>query len=103
MRPFSYNGILNFNRNNLRLVTGFLSGHFRLNYPLWKSNQVSSPLCRLCLEDDETTEHILCDCVVLCDSRRRVFHSEFLDSDDIRRASPISVLTFIRGVIQRLI
>lgn len=63
INPFYYGKVQDFSQHDLRLLTGFLSGHFRLNEHLWKCNLIESPLCQLCLEYDETAAHILCECV----------------------------------------
>ncbi|KAG5890586.1 hypothetical protein JTB14_012670 [Gonioctena quinquepunctata] len=34
----------------------------RLNHIMSRLGLTGNPLCRLCLEDDETAEHILCAC-----------------------------------------
>lgn len=102
INPFSYKNLLERTKSDIRLLTGFLSGHFKLNYHLCKMNLTTSALCRLCLEDDETTTHVLCECVALCRTRRQIFYREILGPEDIRNSSPSSVLMFIRNIIRNL-
>lgn len=100
--PLSYGSILNHTKSDIRLLTGFLTGHYKVNYHLHNLNLSTSSLCRLCLEEVETTQHILCECVAICRIRRRFLDRELLNSEDIRLASPSSVLMFIRNIEQSL-
>jgi hypothetical protein len=54
--------LLKLNRNQLRWVTGLLTGHFHLKGHLLKMGLMNSPTCERCLEKDESATHILCDC-----------------------------------------
>lgn len=54
--------ILRFNRRDLRVLTGLLTGHACLNSHLYKIGKAEDETCRLCLDDDESTTHLLMDC-----------------------------------------
>jgi hypothetical protein len=41
-------------------------------------SEVPSAKCRLCLEDEESSEHILCECLALAGARARVLGNHFL-------------------------
>lgn len=103
INPFSYGSIMDFPRGDIRLLVGFLTGHFGLRYHLWRMGRVTSPVCRLCLEEDETAAHVLCECAAVCGIRRRIFYREILDPGDIRRSPPSSIIKFVRSVIDSLV
>ena len=73
INPFSYKEALSYSRYELRVLTGFLTGHFGLNYHLRKLALSNTTICRLCLEDDETTLHVLCDCPALISTLIKIF------------------------------
>jgi hypothetical protein len=53
--------LLSLNRNQLRIVTGFLTGHWHSKGLLFKMGLVHSPECDRCKLATETASHILCD------------------------------------------
>ena len=57
--------LLKLNRKDLRLVTGFLTGHYRVRYKLKQWKIIRDDSCRFCCESPETTEYLLCDCEAL--------------------------------------
>ena len=77
VRPYAYKDITALDKADLRLLVGYLCGHHELRYYLHKIGLSQETDCRLCLEDDETTTHILCDCPALA-RLRRLFQQEFL-------------------------
>nr|XP_022908979.1 uncharacterized protein LOC111420256 [Onthophagus taurus] len=78
----------------LRIVTGLLTGHCKVNKHLYNMKLVDSPLCRACEQDDETVKHILCDCPSLTDLRMRTFGEEWPTTDGIRNTPPRDILAF---------
>jgi ribonuclease HI len=55
--------LLNLNRKKTSLITNFLTGHAPTRYILKKKGLYNDDVsCRFCEEDDETAEHLLCDC-----------------------------------------
>ncbi|CAH1107762.1 unnamed protein product [Psylliodes chrysocephalus] len=56
-------------KNRLRIVTGILTGHYRLRGHLSKLRVVDDSECRFCEEEDETSIHILTECAVLQNPR----------------------------------
>ena len=57
----------------VRVLVAFLSGHARVLKHLKNMNLSNTDLCRICEEEDETAEHILCFCRGLENRRRRHF------------------------------
>jgi hypothetical protein len=55
-------GLLRLNRDQLRWVVGVLTGHCHLKGHIFKLGLINDPICERCLEEDESTTHILCDC-----------------------------------------
>ncbi|KAL7725069.1 hypothetical protein ACLKA6_010343 [Drosophila palustris] len=59
-------------KSDLRILTGYLSGHSSLRYHLKKLNLSETDTCRFCELEQETSEHVLCECPALCRSRLRI-------------------------------
>lgn len=54
--------LLKLPRNKLRLVIGIVTGHCPLNKHLFNIGVTDSPLCRGCLNREETAAHLLLEC-----------------------------------------
>ncbi|KAL7726497.1 hypothetical protein ACLKA6_001119 [Drosophila palustris] len=54
------------NKSDLRVLTGYLTGHCGLRYHLKKLNLSDTETCRFCALELETSEHVLCECPALC-------------------------------------
>ena len=52
--------LMNLNRNEVRIVTGLLTGHCRLKSHLYNMKLSNDASCRKCLDERETARHILC-------------------------------------------
>ena len=63
--------LLQMNRTDIRLITGFLTGHFPVRYMLKKMNAIDDDICRFCGAEEETVEHLLCVCVAKLATRKR--------------------------------
>ena len=64
--------ILNLIKKDIRNLTGLLTGHLPVRGHLYNMRLVEDNICRLCLNDRETTEHLLCECPAA--ARSRLFH-----------------------------
>ena len=69
--------LLSMSRQQLSIVIGLLTGHLGLNGHLHKIGKDINPLCRRCLNGNETVEHLLCECESLTMSRGRIFGQRF--------------------------
>ena len=67
----------NMSRQQLSVVIGLLTGHLGINDHLYKIGRDINPLCRRCLNGNETVEHLLCECESLTTSRGRIFGQSF--------------------------
>ena len=73
------NFILSQSRLQLGLLVQMITGHNRLNYHESKISGID-PTCRLCLEEDETSFHIVGECPALLSKRIEAFQSRFLEN-----------------------
>ena len=67
-------------RTEVKTLTEVFIGHGNLAYHRHKIGLPESPLCRLCVEDNGTSTHILCNCSAIRDTRP-IFHRRSRDSD----------------------
>jgi hypothetical protein len=83
------NELLKLNRNQLRWVTGLLTGHCSLKGHLFKMGFTNSPTCKRSLEKDESATYILCDCEAIAYLRFRHLGHYFMEPGDYQDA-PVS-------------
>ena len=69
--------MLSMSGQQLSVVIGLLTGHIGLNDHLYKIGKDINPLCRRCLNGNDTVEHLLCECESLTMSRSRIFGQSF--------------------------
>jgi hypothetical protein len=86
------------NRNQLRWVVGLLTGHCHLKGHVFKLGLINDPICERCLEEDDSSTHILCDCKAVAHIRLRHLGQFFMEPSDYYDAPIGKVLHFIRGV-----
>ena len=86
--------VVNLSRKDIRLYTGLMTGHCKLNYHLKKLKLVSSDSCRLCNEAKETAEHILCECPAACRRRITYLGAGLLDPKDLGKIKPTVITRF---------
>jgi hypothetical protein len=79
-------------------VVGLLTEHCHLKGHLFKLGLTDHPICERCLEVDESSIHILCDCEAVAYTRFRHFGQYFMESSDYYDAPIDKVLHFIRSV-----
>ena len=71
--------LLSKGRLQLGLLVQIITGHNRLNYHESKISGID-PTCRLCLEEEETSFHIVGECPALLSKRIDAFQSRFLEN-----------------------
>jgi hypothetical protein len=78
-------------RQQLSIVIGLLIEHLGLNGHLYKIGKDINPLCRMCLNGNETVEHLLCECESLTMSLGRIFGQSFGELQQLSHA-PVDLL-----------
>jgi hypothetical protein len=86
------------NRHQLWWVVGLLTGHCHLKGQLFKLGLTNSPICKRCLEKEESATHILCDCAVIAYLRFHNTGNYFMEPSDYHDTHIRKVLRFIRTV-----
>jgi len=77
-----------------RAVIGLLTGHNTLRQHLYLLGLQDSPLCRQCGVTEETSAHILCECVALASLRHAYLVSFFLEPNNIKSISLGAIWSF---------
>jgi ribonuclease HI len=89
--------LLGLRRKELKMLVEAVTGHCSLNYHMKKVKLSSTPTCQMCYEEDETVEHLLCDCPSYSNVRMRVFGAEFLCVDDLLHIDLKPLLSFLKA------
>lgn len=90
--------IIKMSKTQLRIITGLLTGHCKMNGHLRKLKLVNNSSCRFCDDEDETPAHILTECAPLCIKRRRYLGSYLVNLEDIQSMNPLRLLNFIKAI-----
>jgi hypothetical protein len=91
--------LLSLNINQLRILTGLLTGHCHLKVHLFKLGLVNSPECDRCKQASETASHVLCDCKALAALRFRYLGCHFTKPGDFKDISVSRILHFVQNVV----
>ena len=71
------------NRPTLTIATQILTGHVHLNYHLHKMTKSNSPLCEMCEDEEETTNHFIGTCPRWSQTRGEVLNTFYASLSDI--------------------
>ncbi len=63
--------LLQMSKPHLRLVTGALTGHTPFNKHMYTLGITDSPLCRGCMDEEETAAHVLLECTSVANFRTK--------------------------------
>ena len=85
--------LLSMSRQQLSIVLGLLTGHLGPYGHLYRIGKDINPLCRSCLNGNETVEHLLCECEPLELSRGCIFGQSF---GELQQLSHVPVDLFQR-------
>ena len=80
------------------MVVGLFTGHNHLNRHLELIGIKDDPICRWCLEDDETSSHILTECPALVHQRKAAFGSIVLHPKDVKVTQLRKLLNFVKEI-----
>jgi ribonuclease HI len=90
--------ILATTKTEMKTLTGILTGHCGLKYHMHRIGKCQEDLCRLCMEESETAQHILCECAATARIRLKYFGNGFPDPSDIRRLTPRKILNYLKDI-----
>jgi len=88
---------VSFNRTQTRVVIGLLTGHNTLSRYLHIMGLCNDPMCRKCVNEEETSVHVLCECEALASLRHAYLGSFFLDAEVIRELGKGGHLELYQG------
>lgn len=94
-RQGEFKTLLNLSRCKLRALVGVLTGHAALGKHLFRIRVKNSPICENCLEEEEDSEHYLCECPAFSATRTRIFGFQVVNADAIKKASFSTIVDFI--------
>jgi len=94
-------GLLALKRSSLSWLIAMVTGHGNFRLHLKKLKLVEEEDCRLCLEEQETAVHILCNCPALASTRMSVFGQRFLAEDKLDNLKFKDMLAFSQDLIMR--
>ena len=90
--------LLSLSKPELKLITGFLTGHGPLRYHLKKMGLAETDTCRFCNNATETAEHILCSCEVLVRQRLNHLEQVYLTPAEVEKSTARKIVGFIRSL-----
>ena len=90
--------LTNLRKNQIRIVTGLLTGHCKLNKHLHKMRLVNSDMCRYCYTHEESAAHIMCDCEELLEYRRKHLGSYITRVTEISQLPLANLLKYVEGI-----
>lgn len=88
--------VISLSKNELRVYVGTITGHCPVRYHLKNLGKVADDTCRFCMEEPETTEHLLCTCPALLLRRLTYLESWLLEPNEITKMAPGRVVRFMR-------
>lgn len=88
--------MLNMSKADIRILTGIITGHCRMNSHLAKLRIRDDPDCDLCGLSAETAKHILCECNRLTRIRERIYAKSAIQPGEILKHPLQSVVSFYK-------
>ncbi|XP_055850655.1 uncharacterized protein LOC129915201 [Episyrphus balteatus] len=89
---------INLSRNNLRIITGILTGHCKLRKHLNNIGLADSATCRFCNNNEETPEHILGNCEALMHNRHRYLGQHQVTSNDLPSIEILQLIKYLKSI-----
>jgi ribonuclease HI len=94
--------LLEMSRKDFGLMIQLFSGHNYFNRHKNLLHETESAICRLCLEEEESSEHLLCDCPALNELRFEVLGHHQTDTKTCSLMTIQSIRHFTLLICQRL-
>lgn len=98
-KPATTKKLIGLKRNELRLITGLLTGHCPVKYHLKKLGMIDNDLCRFCNTELESSAHLLCDCAALATRRLKLLGNRLLSPYDVWRTHPKKLIGFMNCIM----
>lgn len=92
--------LLNKSRQDLRLITGAITGHCTLNKHMQRMGLARSAVCRRCDEDDETPVHLITSCPALTSQRMKFFEHHTINAEQLHSIKIENILNFFKAIQQ---
>lgn len=96
LRKVFTDNLLKLDRLELRTLVGLYTGHSGARQHMHRIGLAENAECRLCLEDDETIEHILCQCPAAARLRFSLFGEAVSRLEDIKATTPNTLLCYVK-------
>jgi hypothetical protein len=91
--------LLTLTKSELKTVTGILTGHCGPNHHMHRLGKSQEDTCRLCMEESETAQHVLCECPATARIRLKRWGEGFLDPTSVKRLNSKSIiLGFLKDI-----
>ena len=90
--------IISYNRDIVGKLVQFISGHNYFNRHQNLIDGNTDPTCRYCLEEEETTSHLVGNCPALWAKRGQIFYVWTL-STAMPKWGPLQIVTFINSLM----
>jgi ribonuclease HI len=90
--------IHNLDRRRLRLLCGFLTGHYSFKKHLLNLGLATSTLCPRCQEEEDTAFHAVCNCAALASRRNTILGGFVLDEREAKGLKIEDILKFAMGI-----
>lgn len=88
--------INNMPKQDIRIVTGLITGHCKLNQHLVRLRLRDDPDCDLCGTAIETAKHIICDCKEIGPIRQNLYGAHTIKPEDLCKFPLQKLVTFYK-------
>ncbi|XP_031788958.1 uncharacterized protein LOC116417922 [Nasonia vitripennis] len=90
--------ILGLKRAKTKLLEEILTGNGSLNAHRHSMGRNKDPFCRFCCTEEETPEHLLCNCPAITGMRQRHLGTRFLEAEDVQAKHTPGILSFWEAI-----
>lgn len=90
------NQLIEMSKSDIRITTGIITGHCRLNQHLMRLGIRNDPDCDLCGRTSETGAHFLCECSALINQRKRHFSKTLTTPSEVCKGNLLNIVRFYK-------